>query len=412
MTFYVRKSLAHGPIRFGVSPRLPLNEIDDDPSLSTGPGGEFLRRRTHGFFLADSRAIGAPDIPRPSSIASTPFWMSMAPEDARGWALIGMMGVGALFVLLGLAVIVNKGPQGIIPLLLGLALIGVPIFITAQKRSAIRSQEERERAEREERDRINREGMASYATALERVREDPSESNLLAAAREREKLELPYKHWRPLAKRSVLHIGFGALAQLGPRGAREVSKLIDRAGSSVGLDKADSRDVKVDLYRVAVWHLLADDRLGTVQAGEMETLRQGFGITDEHLEQELAAIEEFDRLRGITRDELPREECGISLQFREHCIYTTPGRVLAKKGGHDEGRIILTNKRLIVEGRRRVELALSRIDDVEVDTDTHLLRVVAARPDPPIELQTKQPIYSAALIDIATTIDERPKGFA
>lgn len=411
MTFYVRKSLAHGPIRFGVSPRLPLDEIDDDPSLSTGPGGEFLRRRTHGFFLADSRAIGAPDIPKPSSIASTPFWMSMAPEDARGWALIGMMGVGSLFLLLGLAVIVNKGPQGIIPLLLGLALIGVPIFITAQKRSAIRAQEDRERAEREERDRINREGMASYATALERVREDPSESNLLAAAREREKLELPYKHWRPLAKRSVLHIGFDALAQLGPKGAREVGKLIERAGSSVGLDKADSRDVKVDLYRVAVWHLLADDRLGTVQAGEMETLRQGFGITDEHLEQELAAIEEFDRLRGITRDELPREECGVPLQFREHCIYTTPCRVL-RKGGHDEGRIILTNKRLIVEGRRRVELALPRIDDVEVDADTHLLRIVAARPDPPIELQTQQPVYSAALIDIATTIDERPKGFA
>jgi hypothetical protein len=40
------------------------------------------------------------------------------------------------------------------------------------------------------------------------------------------------------------------------------------------------------------------------------------------------------------------------------------------------------------------------------------LRVVAARPDPPIELQTQQPVYSAALVDIATTIDERPKGFA
>jgi hypothetical protein len=412
VTFYVRKSLAHGPIRFGVSPRLPLPEIDDDPSLSTGPGGEFLRRRTHGFFLADSRAIGAPEIPRPSSIASTPFWSSMAPEDAKGWALIGMMGLGLLFLLLGIANLVKGQSAGIIPLVLGLILIGIPIFITAQKRSAIRSQEDRERAEREERDRQNREVIGSYATALERLREDPSEANMLATAREREKLELSYKHWRPLAKRSVLHIGFDALAELGPKGARDVGKLIEKAGSAVGLDKADSRDVKVDLYRVAVWHLLADDRLGTVQAGEMETLRQGFGITDEHLEQELAAIEEFDRLRGITRDELPREECGISLQFREHCIYTTPCRVIPRKGGPEEGRIILTNKRLIVESKRRVEIALSRIDDVEVDSDTHLLRIVAARPDPPIELQTAQPIYSAALIDIATTIDERPKGFA
>lgn len=411
MTFYVKKALAHGPIRFGVSPRQPLDEIDDDPALSTGQGGEFTRRRMHGYFFADTRAIGAPEIPRPSSIASTPFWASMAPQDARGWGMIGLMILGGLLTLLGMLVIVNKGPQGIIPVVFGLILIGIPIFITAQKRRLIRAQEEKERAEREERDRLSREAMASYAAALEVLRENPTEANMAAVMREREKLELSYRHWRPVAKRSVLHIGFNALAKSGPAAAAEVGRLIDKTGNAVGLDKADTRDVKLDLYQVLVWHLLADDRLGPVQERELQTLRQGFGITDEHLEAEQEAIAQFDRLRGVTRDSLPREECGIPMQFREHCIYSTGGRIGGKKGDL-EGRLILTNKRLIIDGRRRTEVPLSRIDDVEANADTHLLRVVVARPDPPIELFVEQPIYTAALIDIATTIDDRPRSFA
>ncbi|HUP45518.1 MAG TPA: hypothetical protein VM779_08400 [Thermoanaerobaculia bacterium] len=410
MSYYIKKALAHGPIRFGVSPRRPLEEIDDDPSLSTGPAGEFTRRNTRGFFSADTPAIGAPDIPRPSSIASTSFWSSLAPQDVRGWGLIALMILGGLFILLGLMVIVNKGPQGIIPIILGLVLAGIPIGITAQKRRVIRAEEDKDRAEREERDRHNREVMASYSAALERVREDPSEANFTAAMREREKLELSYRHWRPLAKRSVLHIGFNALARVGPSSAREVGDLIDRAGTAVGLEKADSRDVKVDLYQVVLWHLLADDRIGAAQARELENLRSGFGISEEYLADDLAVVAQFDQLRGITRDEMPRQECGVPMQFREHCIHAAPGEVFGRKAA--KGRLILTNKRLIVDGRRRAEVALARVDDIEVDVDANLLRVVPARPDQPMEMQVEQPVYSGALIDIATTIDDRPRSFA
>jgi hypothetical protein len=410
VSYYIKKALAHGPIRFGVSPRCRLEEIDQDPTLSTGPAGEFLRRSTRGFFLADTRGIGAPDIPRPSSIASTSFLSSLAPQDARGWGLVALMMVGALLVLLGLLVVINKGPQGVIPIILGLILISIPIFLTAQKRRAIRLEEDKDRAQREERDRHNREVMASYASALERVREDPNETNLNAAMREREKLELSYRHWRPLAKRSVLQVGFNALSKAGTAGAREVGALIERAGTAVGLEKADARDVKVDLYQVVLWHLLADDRLGSVQARELDTLKRGLGISDEHLQHDNELASQFDRLRGITRDEMPREECNIPLNFREHCIHGAGGQVLGKKAA--EGRVIITNKRLVVEGRRRAEVQLSRIDDVELDADANVLRIVVARPDPAIELQVEQPVYTAALIDIATNIDERPRSFA
>src|SRR6266498_3453532 len=101
MTFFVRKRLALGPIRFGVSPRQRVEAIDDDPAFSTGAGGEFMRRgAAGGFFFGD------------------------------------------LFVLLGFSVVARKGPQGWIEVILGLGMIAAPIILTAQERKALREKEE------------------------------------------------------------------------------------------------------------------------------------------------------------------------------------------------------------------------------------------------------------------------------
>jgi hypothetical protein len=411
VTFYVKKSLPHGPIRFGVSPRQPIEQVDSEPGLSTGPTGEFLRRSTHGYFFADARPIGAPDMPKPSSISSTPFLAMLKPEDARGWAFVGMMGLGAFLILWGLIVLMQLGPQGWILILLGAGLLVAPIAVTAQKRRKIRLEEDRQRTEFEERDRRNRESMISYATALERLRTDPSEANMKAATKEREQLELSYKHWRPLAKRTVLHLGFNALGRMGAAKADEVSRFMDRAGQAVGLDKPDTVDVKLDLYQSVVWHLLADDRVGPVQTAELEALRRGFGFGENETSDEAFALEQFDRLRGVTRDTLPKQECAVPLQFREHCIHTSRGQIHGNKGA-DDCVLYLTNKRLIIETRKKRDIPLTRIDDVDVDVNANVMTVQVAKPDAPLRLTVEQPLYTAALIDIATTLDERPRSFA
>lgn len=411
MSFYVQKSLAHGPIRFGVNPRQTLDEIDTDPSLSTGPAGEFLRRRTFGFFFADIRPIGAPDLAS-STPRSPSLWASLVPEDRRGWIFIGMMILGVILVLLGLSVVVNKGPQGWIEVILGIGLAATPLVVTAQKRRVIRAEEERQRAEREERERRNREAIASYATALERLRENTNDETLAAATRERQQLEVSHRVWRPLAKRTVLHIGFDALARLTTDRAPEVAKLMNRVANAIGLDRADATDVKADLYQVIVWHLLADDRLGTVQSEQLRKLEADFGISGRDLSAEREAVDEFDRLRGITREDLPRADGGIPLGFREQCIHVGQGKVISRAGS-ESSPLYLTNKRLIIGGgRRRIEVPLSRIDDVDVDVDANTLTLRLVQPAKPIVLQVEQPIYTAALIDIATTIDDRPRSFA
>src|SRR4051812_26622821 len=113
MTYYVEKQLAFGPIRFGVATRRSLDAIGDDLTLSTGPNGEFIRRREDGFFFGDTERVVGPSLPVKPTINQTPFWSSLKPDgSSRGYLFLILMALGALIMLLGVTVLVRKGPQG------------------------------------------------------------------------------------------------------------------------------------------------------------------------------------------------------------------------------------------------------------------------------------------------------------
>jgi hypothetical protein len=413
VTFHVQKSLAHGPIRFGVSPRQTLEQIDGDAALSTGGSGEFLRRRTQGFFFADSKPVGAPSLPATPSISRTPFWESLRGEGPAGIGFVALLILGAIFVLLGFAVVVRKGAAGWVEVILGTVMIATPIVLTAKKRGQIAAQEEKERAEREERERKQRAMLDAYTAALKRLRDDPSDANLESMAREREGLELPYEIWSPVAKRTVLQIGFNALARFKPSGSKQVADLMTRAATAVGLSAANAQEVKLDLYRILVWHLIADDRLGDVQSGQLKLFRQGFDMADRDVPVEAQVAEEFRKLQGIDKSKVPRVQCAIKLGFREYCVQSTRGMLFNEKGhARGAGSLFVTNKRVLIDVKKPIEIPLAQIDDVEVNVDANLLTIRAAKPDKPVIMQVEQPIYTAAIIDIATSIDDRPRGFA
>ena len=429
MTFYVSKSLALGPIRFGVAPRQEFDRVDDDPTLSTGPLGEFLRKRTTGFYFADTKRIGAPQVPVTPSVTSTSLLSTLKPDGtARGWGFLALMILGALFVFGGIAVLrnpekINKA-AGWVEIILGLAMIITPIVLNWKKRQAMIAQEEKERAEREERERRHREMLAAYTTALEAMRNDPSDKNLAIVERERAALDLPYEIWAPLARHSLLVIGFQALHRVGPARAREVHDLVTDASAAAGLNAADEMAVKLDLYRALVWHLLADDRQGATQLEQLTKFRKGFDIWDRDVPLESKAVEEFNRLRGITVKSLPRQQCPRKLGFHEYCILSARGVVMKQERANRKSKamkwasgetvsIYVTNKRVLLDaGRKSTVIELPKIDDVEVDMDANVLTIATGGGVKPVTLQVDDPIYTAALIDIATSIDERPKGFA
>jgi hypothetical protein len=424
VTFYVQKQLATGPIRFGVSPRKPSESIDADTGLSTGAAGEFVRHREL-FFSADALRIGEAVLPKSTSISSTPFLSSLKPDGTpRGYGFLALMIFGALLMLVGFGVIANKGPQGWVEVILGVIMIAVPIVLTAQRRKQLREQEERERAEREATEKRNREMLAAWSSALERARLDPSPAALEELRRERTALTLPYEIWRAVARQTILRIGFESLATHSASGASEVGARMDEASEAAGLTEEDRVDVKRELYRVALWHLLADDRLGAAQDEQLSSIRRAFRIADADVPSDLAAVSEFLRLRGIAPATLPRTDCRVKVAFQEHCIHETTGATMkfarAKKKSATTGRwvkerdctLTITSRRLVITTNKQTELPLSFVDDVMVNVDTNVMTIHTGNAKTPIHLQVADPIYTANLIDIAAGIDPRPKGFA
>jgi hypothetical protein len=366
-------------------------------------------------------------VPIAPSVASTSLLSSLKPDGtARGWGFLALMIFGALFVLIGISVLrnpekISKVP-GWIEIILGVAMFVTPIVIRFRERKALLEQEEKERAEREAKEKRHREMLAAYTAALEAMRKDPSDANLATVTRERQALDLPYEIWAPVARHSILVIGFQALHRVGPARAAEVHDLMSRASAAAGLNAADETAVKLDLYRALVWHLLADDRQGATQLEQLTKFRKGFNIWDRDVPLEAKAVEEFNRLRGITTKTLPRQQCPRKLTFHEYCILSTRGVVMTlgrdkksrtmKWNTNEPVSIYITNKRVLLDGRKSNIIELPKIDDVEVDMDANVLTISTGGGVKPVTLQVDDPIYTAALIDIATSIDERPKGFA
>ncbi|MDQ6802041.1 MAG: hypothetical protein M3041_14545 [Acidobacteriota bacterium] len=396
MTFYVEKKLALGPISFGVTPG--QKDVDDDPALSTGATGEFTRRGNERFFFGGNDPFTGPAIPRTPSISSTPFWSSLKPDGTpRSYGLLASMAGGILFVLLGFAVVSRKGAAGWVEVILGVIMITVPIVLTAQKRRKIREQEERNRAEREAVEKRNRETLAAYTAALEGVQKSRDEASLEQLKRERAALTLPDTIWSGTARRTILLIAFDELKQRGTAGASEIARLIDRASEAAGLSPDDAKEIKREVYSTIVWHLLAAFRLGKSQTEQLERLRQGLGIGD----QEAKAIAQFQSVRDITPATLPKIRCSTQLQFQEYCIYET---------ATDHGTLHVTNKRNLLEGKKTIEIP--RGLDVTVNASDNVITLKTDNPKKPLRLKVEEPVYAAAILDAASQIDERPRGFA
>lgn len=405
MSFTVQKSLGNSMFRFAVGRRRELRSIDHNAEMSTGPGGEFIRHRPEIFYSADLRAIRSPEVPKPRSLAGISFWTSFM---AGGKKNLVFLGLGGFFIFLGLAVLASGKNAGWVWILLGLVLIAIPMAITFQQRRVVHLHEQRVRREREERDARNRELLSAYTAALERLREDPSDTTLANVLAENEKLDLPYAVWADTAIGTVLNVGFSTLARVGPDRAAEVADLMDRASEAAGLIAEDARAVKHALYSTVLWHFIADDRLGAEQLKVVRAIQQGLEINPEEVPIDTSAESQFERLRGVDHRNAPRCNTTVPLNLNEYCMYTAPIRT--SEGV--ETNAIVTNKRLVVEGAKQLDVAVPKIDDIFVDADQSLISVRASDLKRPLDFRAGEAIYLAAMLDLATRLDDRPKSFA
>ncbi|HEX6086313.1 MAG TPA: hypothetical protein VF266_17415 [Thermoanaerobaculia bacterium] len=403
----MQKNLGNSVFRFAVGRRREFKSIDHNTELSTGPTGEFVRHRPEIFYSADLRQIHKAEMPKPrASVGSTSFWTTLSEGGMKNYA---MLGVGALFLLLGLAVAASDRPAGAVMfwIILGLAMLAIPLITTWNKRRSVRIAEERKSRERIERDQRNAEMLAAYTESLDQLREEPSDAALARVLAENEKLDLPYAVWADTAIGTVLHVGFSTLAKVGPARAAEVAQLMDRASDAAGLIAEDAKAVKQALYSTILWHFIADDRLGEEQLKVVRSIQQGFGLTPEELPIDTSSESQFERLRGVDHRNAPRCNTTVSLGLNEYCLYNAPVRL-----GDAEKNAIVTNKRFLIEGEKGLDVPVPKVDDIYVDADQHLVSMRAPDLKRPLEFRAGEPIYLAAMLDLATRLDDRPKSFA
>jgi hypothetical protein len=410
MSFTIQKSLGNSFFRFAVSRRRELRSIDPDLSLSTGPSGEFIRHRPEIFYAADLRQIHKPEVPQLRLVSGTSFWSTLMDGTSRGWAMVGAMAFGALILLLGLANLgAGQRAQGLGLIIFALIIAAVPLVITAQKRRSIRQLEARKRKEREERDKRNSELLGVYTNSLEQLRDDPTDAALATVKRENEKLDLPYAVWADAAIGTVLYVGFSTLAKVGPERAAEVADLMDRSSEAAGLIAEDAIGVKHALYSTVLWHFLADDRLGEEQLKIVRQIQKGFKTDPEDVPLDTAAEGQFERLRGVDHRNAPRcAETNVSLGMNEYCMYTSQVR----PNENEPQPFHVTSKRLLFgSDKHRIELPVGKVDDILVDAERSRVTIRAAELKKPLDFHADEPIYLAAMVDLATRLDDRPKSF-
>jgi len=431
LSFYIRKDLALGPIRFAVLAREGGGGSpgDEQKGFSTGPAGEYRRLGKEVFFMGDQGGPGAPSLRAQPTAGQRSLWQALKPEDGAGYGRIAMMVFGILFILLGLMVWARKGPQGLVEIVIGAALLSTPIITTARKLRQIREQEERERAEREAEEARRQQMMGQFAAALKRLEASHDRRTLDEVAAERRSLEVPYDVVAPSAKTTILRIAFQEIAKTPRADAETLDRLMDDAAAAVGLSDADRAAVKASIYQTLVWHLLVDDRLTDSTEALLRGLRKGLGISDEALAKEDLAIAEFRRLRSLTQENLPTAKCAVELKFQENCYHQTRGTFMKVKNTRvtkdgltrrvdvwesaGQCEIFVTNKRLIVRKKKKdTEIPIYSIDEIDLDPDHSVLNIGSYSQKKPLLLSLPDPIYTARVIDIAASMGVNPARYA
>jgi hypothetical protein len=425
LSFYVRKALATGPIRFAVNARNngTTSPDDLDRGFSTGSRGEYRRLGKEVLFFADQHGLGGPR--RKKEKQARTFWRYLKPDGARGWGRIALIGLGILLVLLGIAVCITKGLQGIIEIVLGLGLAAMPLLTTWRKIQELRRIEEEQRAEREAIEARNLQLVGEFAQTLRRLKDGYDDGVLKSVAAERQAREIPYDAVASMAKTAVLEVGFDALSRYPATGPYSVARAMDSTSDAVALKPEDKAAVRHHLYQIVIWHLIVDDRLTDAQESSLKDLRKAMALDAVVTAPDDAAVAEFRRIRGLAQENLPDEDCGIDLQFHEICYYKTAGAVMKlkrEKTTTPEGsrrvverwvearkcEVFVTNKRVIIRDSKQRDVLLHKIFDVEVDADLNLLMLTTSDPKNPHEVSLPDPIYTARVIDIAASMAVDP----
>jgi hypothetical protein len=415
VALYVSKSLALGAIRFSVEPTIGEPPPDGGRIFNTDAAGHFIRTRSAGHFYQDTTTAGTARGRRPT------FRTTGRARKPLSWYLPIISTVfGLLLIFLGIAVfVVAPNPSGYIYIALGIVFAGGPWYVTARKRRELKERLERERLEQEEAERQRRELIGEYLDRVDALPQQHDRESIEALRQLRMTREIPFEEVTPRIQQAIIRLAFIELDRVDQVGVPAVATTIDDASEAAGLADEKRHEVKYAVFESVAWHLIADGRVGEHRQRALDQLRQEFGLSAEEVRREMAAMEEYRRVREIRVETLPRVPApGAPLKFGEICHLMAkaremklPSRSMFRRqpAGADDSiwresgdrDVVVSSRRVLLLPGRKREIPYERIDQLELDADHGVLTVAADDSSKSVHLQMEEPLVAGVLIDLA-----------
>lgn len=431
MSFDVYKHLRPGFIRFRMDPQRHREPDAGDTRFSTGPRGEFLARHREGLVF-DEPSTGASTASIRSTTRRAPAanrferWFRTTEDPKSTWITFGLVCAGVILVLLGILVLVRKGPAGWIEVILGAGLIAGPYVVAAKQRRDERLRLEREAAEREADEQALRERVGEVVRLTDSIEELPDDARLAEIDAERRRFDVPYEAFGPLARKAAMRAAFDGIHRINGIDEQETGRRIDQLCAALGMTHEDTRSVKQRICRRLAWHLIADGRMIQPMQQRLVSVAEAMGLRSTDFGSEWSVAEEFQRTRGLTFRSLPKKTTDMHLNFGEVLHHRTTGAVMkpsevrpiseadykrADESWLEDGRcdVWVTSKKIRITGDTTAEIDYSDLMGIEIDAD-HSVLILTTPDRKVVSVQLSDPYYTATVIDYASEAD-RPKLF-
>lgn len=435
MSFDVYKHLRPGFIRFRVDPQNRPAPDPSDLAFSTGPRGEFRARHSRGLVFdepASSPVGSAPLRGSKSFVPQNRFEKYFRTGDSplSAWITLGCVILGVLLIIFGILIVTLRPPDertpGWIEIVLGALLIAGPYALAAKQRRDRRVRLEREQAAREAEERALRERVGEMTRLIDAIEALPADDGIERIATERQRYDLPWDVYGPLARRAVLRASFEGLSHSAEQPVEDIGRRIDRLCAALGFPHDETRAMKQRICRRLAWHLIADGRMSEAMLQRLRQVAEALGLRVTDFGSELSVADELRRAGTLSFRSLPKKTAGIDLRFGEVLHHRSSGKFvkpsairpsvdseykLEDEGWIDEARcdLWITSKAVRVTGEKDAEVEYPHLMGIEIDADNNVL-VLSVAEKKPISVELSDPYLSAAIIDFASEAD-RPKLF-
>ncbi len=170
--------------------------------------------------------------------------------------------------------------------------------------------------------------------------------------------------------------------------------------------------VKKEVFQHLYLDVVADNKIDSDEIKKLESYLHGLNLCEFDVEDELKVIHELIKMQGLCLPLTPIKTSIQNIQKKEIVYYEGEAKVLSRRkinrasngeyrfSVRREGRLVITNKRLLVINEGVTKLNLKDILDIDVDLDNSMIVFSRENSSLPVFIESYEPMYLGKMIDL------------